>query len=507
MIYSKIKYIFLFISISMISSVLKSANQTNSISPVILDPNLPFSLNIELEPFTLPVGLQNASIGLFNNMWLFIGGRLNGLHGFGPNNNFPPNQQNTNVYVFDLTTKTTKSRSLSDPQSGLTQTQIDILSATSPQYYQKNNTLYITGGYGIDTSTGNFNTKPFLTAINISGLIHWVTNPSAGETASQYIRQISNPIFQVTGGAMNQIGNNPTLLIFGQNFEGEYDPSSNGKYTLAVRKFNIIDNGNSLSVEILPESQQDASFRRRDLNVVSRAIKLNDTNILSYIALSGVFTTTGGIWTVPVEITANGNPSMADPNLETTFKQGMNNYRSATIKFFSPTDNSTYIVVFGGLTFEYLENGALKTDSEIPFTNQVVVIKVDQNNNYTQYLLNTQFPYITSQLSNPGNQLLFGTVSDFIPVVDPCFNLPNLNFPNNIINLDFIRSPITLGYIVGGIQSTLPNTNTTSDTAASPYIFKVTLTPLRIIPPLKINSSAIVSAIKTKYCFSNICNI
>ena len=40
-----------------------------------------------------------------------------------------------------------------------------------------------------------------------------------------------------------------------------------------------------------------------------------------------------------------------------------------------------------------------------------------------------------------------------------------------------------IGYIVGGIMSTLPNTNVRSDTAASPYIFKVTLTSTLPVPP------------------------
>ena len=47
-----------------------------------------------------------------------------------------------------------------------------------------------------------------------------------------------------------------------------------------------------------------------------------------------------------------------------------------------------------------------------------------------------------------------------------------------MLNYDELgRAPVAVGYIVGGIQSTLPNTNTTSDSAASPYVFTVTLVP------------------------------
>ncbi len=55
---------------------------------------------------------------------------------------------------------------------------------------------------------------------------------------------------------MWQIGNNPTLLIFGQNFAGAYTPGSDGVYTDQVRRFRIIDNGKDLDVVVEnPRSQ------------------------------------------------------------------------------------------------------------------------------------------------------------------------------------------------------------------------------------------------------------
>jgi hypothetical protein len=51
-------------------------------------------------------------------------------------------------------------------------------------------------------------------------------------------------------------------------------------------------------------------------------------------------------------------------------------------------------------------------------------------------------------------------------------------YKNGVLKYDTLGSdPIVVGYIIGGIQSTLPNTNFSTDTAASPYIFKVTLVP------------------------------
>ena len=139
--------------------------------------------------------------------------------------------------------QTVSSRPLADPRSGLTPRQIDLLSVTSPQAYQVDATLYMTGGYGVDTATGQFSTKDALTAIYVPGLMHWVEEVVANETAAQYIRQIFDPIFQVTGGYMAQAAQNLTLLIFGQNFAGFYVPSSNGVYTEQVRRFRIEDDG------------------------------------------------------------------------------------------------------------------------------------------------------------------------------------------------------------------------------------------------------------------------
>src|ERR1041385_5335946 len=122
--------------------------------------------------------------------WLLLAGRFNGLHGFNPNGNFPPNTQNTTVFVVDPNLQTVSTRSLTNLESGLTQAQIDLLSVTGAQSYQSGKTLYMTGGYGVDTATTNFTTKACLTAIDVPGLIHWVVNPTNGETVVQHIRQV-----------------------------------------------------------------------------------------------------------------------------------------------------------------------------------------------------------------------------------------------------------------------------------------------------------------------------
>jgi hypothetical protein len=393
-----------------------------------------------------------------------------GLHGFGANP-FPREAQNTSIYVVNPLTGLVLSRSLNDASSGLNQQQVDTLSAISPQSYQEANTLYITGGYGIDTGTGTFSTKPILTAMYLPGIVEWVTEPqNTHHTVIDNIRQISNPIFQIAGGNMFKLGN-LTQLVFGQNFSGVYTQGSSGIYSEQVRQFQIIDSNGVFSVDIhnAKPSIPSPNFHRRDLNVVP--VLLNNNNQLKYglVAYSGVFTPAIGVWTVPVVINETGDPIMADPNLPTTFKQGMNQYACATAGLYSRKNANMYTVFFGGMSYEYYDGG-FQTDDEIPFINNVTTIQLDRSGHFTQYLMDNQYPVIPSTGVNPGNTLYFGAGAYFLPN-----NI--LKYPNGVISLDNIRRETVIGYIVGGIQSTLPNTNTDADSSASAYVFKVTLVP------------------------------
>jgi hypothetical protein len=382
------------------------------------------------------------------------------------------------VYVVDIKDQTVISRSLTDESSGLTQHQIDLLSVTSPQFYTSHETLYISGGYGVDTESGLFSTKDCLTAIHIPGLVKWVEDTDESSHSpvilSNYINQIFDPIFQVTGGLMTRSGHHDTLLIFGQNFAGYYVPETSGQYTKQIRKFRIHETNGELTVDIKPSGKKHEYYRRRDLNIVPVITGKMGFYEPSYVAFSGVFTLTGGAWTVPVKIGPDGSAEMEDPNDPDTFKQGMNNYACANVGLFSGRHSNMYTILFGGISFGFFSNGVFTTDPELPFINQVTTIKLDKHGRFTQYLMDSEYPIIISTGSNPGNQLLFGAGAGFMSSkkVD--------TFSNSVIKLDHIshKKSVVIGYIVGGIQSTVPNTSGASDSAASPYIFKVTLTKI-----------------------------
>ena len=382
----------LILAIAMGLSAISTAqiNQTALISPILFNSELPFKVCIQVDhdaqgnPFLLPNGLQGYSIGFYEGQWLILTGRTNGLHGFVPQgDNFPPPDQNRVIYVVDPDGKRAFTRSLQDPSSGLTQDQIDSLSVTSPQYDQVGNTLYITGGYGFRHSLNNYTTFDFLTAIDMPGLIHWVIQQTPGDTAAQHIRQISNPIFQITGGDMHQLGKNkPTLLVVGQDFEGAYESGLVTQvYSEQVRRFNIIDDGVHLSVEILPSkpSVRDPNLRRRDLNVVPSIAKDRHGKLVQeLLILSGVFTPTTGIWTIPVRVNADGDSAMANPADACTFKQGMNNYVCPAVGLYSKKTGDMFTILCGGASYAFIQNGVIQLDSEIPFINQVTTVRLDE---------------------------------------------------------------------------------------------------------------------------------
>lgn len=450
-----------------------STNQTPTTTPILPENQLPFTVEIKQAPFVLPFGIQSGAYGTYNDFWIFIAGNLAGLHGFS-SDPFPVSNQNTSIFVVNAKTGKSYSRSLKDPSLGLTAKQVEYLSVISPEFFQASDTLYIAGGYGYDAEKQSFNTKPVFSAIDLKSIVDWVIQSShAKRNLTHSIRQIKDPIFQVTGGEMFRSGD-VFLLIFGQNFDGVYTTSSNGNYSRQIRRFRISESNGQIILHKLSRipTKPKAIYRRRDLNILPVLLNRNNRAEYGYVAYSGVFTTNGGIWTVPVVIDQDGTPNMADPNLDSTFKQGMNNYACAAANLYSKRNASNYNILFGGISFGFFAGGVFQTDSEIPFINQVTTIKMDSNRHFTQYLMQSEYPPVNDTPHHQFNgPMLFGAGAYFIPS-------RILKYANGVISLDSIRRPTIIGHIVGGIQSSSPNVMFAStETKASRFVFEVRIIP------------------------------
>lgn len=509
---SFLAFFFVILSLNCYGQCPPCSNQTAYLSIPLPEDSLPYQISVKQADFSLPVGLQSFAFAVYEGEWIFVAGRTNGLHDVDNTteqpNSFPVKNQNTVVYVVNPKTKKHYHRSLHDLSSNLTQAQIDLLSVTNSLFIQRDdeNTLYLVGGYGIDSYTKKMNTKQALIAIDIPKLINWVKKKPCPQLASDCFRFTFHPILQLTGGRMLK-GDKPDsyLLAFGQNFDGFYTASSNGDYSMQVRRIKIIDDGCELSVKSYKQPDPLPTYRRRDLNVIPVVGKKGKSCKMSYVALSGVFTPGDaddpGAWTIPIEIQANGSSKMLDPDDPKTLAQAMNNYDCATMGLFSKKKNRMYTLLFGGISASIFSDGDCENSCEalipkegnvftvccnLPFTNDITTIEIDNHGVYRQYLMNSKFP--TIPVSNPAS--LFCSADPFPPDAPRIYYFganavfipnPELSaYTNGVIDFDKLCLQQTfLGYVVGGIASTILDTNCVTDTIASPYIFEVYISPKR----------------------------
>jgi hypothetical protein len=469
-----------------------AANQSATVTPIQLNSALPYQISLEVYDFPdeLPT-LHSYNAAEYDGKWVLFAGRTNGLHTFDDMPSpaaFPPQSQNREVWVIDPVAGQSWHRPLDGPSGGLSAAELRSLTPTNTQFHQRGDYLYVTGGYGVvadlgggNTINGTFNT---LSAVNLPGLIDWVINDTG--TAKQRIRQITGPpgntdLFTVTGGAMYEIDGR-THLVFGQNFLGNYGTGTNGDYTNQVRSFDIVDDGMSLSVASIVRTPEDPDYRRRDLNVFP-VLRPNGGGLdQGLVVLSGVFTTTDGAWTVPVEIDALGNPTMADPDAPDTFKQGFNGYHSAKLGLYSDDREEMHEVLFGGISLQYLDTDTqtVVTDDFLPFINDITSVVIDADGNYSQHWLGEYPELVHIDDEDVVRRLRFGANAEF-------FLAEGIEtYENGVIKLDALTEPTVLGYIFGGLQSNSPHTFDFSTftpvpgaiSSASNRIFQVVYTPV-----------------------------
>jgi hypothetical protein len=446
-------------------------HQTTEFSPVQTDSALPYQLHLNEISFgaaALPT-LHSYVAAQYEGKWIMLGGRTNGLHGFenSPVINFPEQYQNRDVWVIDPVTHQSWSRSLEDPSSGLNVNQIAALTSTNQQFTQIDDRLYITGGYGIPGSGSGFTTFNTLSAIDLDGLVDWVVN--AQGQAGDHIRQISDPMFKVTGGAMYEMQER-MHLVFGQDFTGGYNPAKNGEYTKQVRSFDIVDDGVTLAVANPTSTPQVDAYRRRDLNIYpTLAPGVGGTIEEGLTVLAGVFTEQTGVWTVPVEIDSSGLPTMADPNVGNTFKQAMNQYHSAKVGLYSDTQGAMHELLLGGISLMTYDAGldSFVQDDNMPFTSQMTAVIRDGAGQYTQHFLGSFPEYFDTE----GNPLNFGANAEF-------FLAPGIaTYENGVIDLDQLQGETVVGYVFGGLVSNAPHVRGGPGalSAASNRIFEVVI--------------------------------
>lgn len=415
----------------------------------------PWYFHVEFEPIigeTVP-GYHSFAYATHGSKWLIIGGRTNGLHGLNSNSNFETEYSNNNIIVIDTIDWQWSTASLNQ----LSLAHADPLRSTNMQFLQKGDRLYIAGGYGWDSTNAMFATFPFLTAVDVPGMITAVEN---GDSISQHLRFYIDSSMAVCGGEMEEI-NDTFYIVGGHKFEGRYNDIPNGQftqtYTNSVRSFTIVDILPSGPFAPINHSEyiDTTNLHRRDLNVVK--LQFNEGNRLAI--LGGVFKKTENLpYTEPVFFDGQNTQVFANQN------QRFNQYTSASFTVYDNITgaNTMGVVLLGGMG---THNNLEVYDSLVPFVNTISHLYFDANG--------------PTQPFGIGNweELRYGTMPGLLGT-NAIFVMGN-NVDTTHGAISIAQLPVGqseprkfIGYLFGGIRGTAPNNGISSanDTIYRVYI-------------------------------------
>ncbi len=446
-----------------------AGNQPVSPQPIVANAsNLPYTIQITPVDSIPAPAIQSADHAQANGLWLVFGGRTNGLHGFDSGagsgtSNFPPSNQNNDIYVIDPATGHVWTEAWS--ATGLPVSVWKSLASSNQEYYQSGDKLYAAGGYSQDPTTGQFVTYDTLSSVSVSGLINAVINQ--GSAAGQ-VKQIHGDAFRVTGGDMNTTGNR-TFLMFGQDFEGGYqDPSSSQVYTNQIRSFTIVDKGNTLAIKNYQAQFDPVNYRRRDGNLSVQTVLPNGK--LGINGLGGVFTINSNPdnqtgYQQPVLVGANGIGA-----IDSNYKQFFSQYSGGHVALYDSRTGTTDTLLLGGISLYNYDpsTGALTSDTGLPFVNDVTTLSQNRSGAFQEYIMPNQLPSNLGPFHNSGETNLYGAGAAF-------FANPDIPvFKGEVLDLARINGPTTLGYMYGGIVA---DTGNFGNSVATGAVFKITITP------------------------------
>jgi hypothetical protein len=415
-----------------------------------------FSIEIETLNITDAPGIQSYAYGKTSDgKWVILGGRTDGMHKRRPFEAFTRKENNTQVFIIDPLAKVTLQTDLSILPTSI----FEQLQSTNQEFHQRGNTLYVIGGYGYSETQRDHITHPYLTAIDVDGLATAIIEK---KDITSFFRQINAPELAVTGGQLGLL-DNTFYLCGGQYFEGRYNPMGPDhgpgfvqEYTNAIKTFNIIDDGESLTITDYKVQKDPQHLHRRDYNMVPQIFPDGTSGFTMF---SGVFQYQANIpWLNSVDVTSTGY------TVNNEFNQYLSQYHSAKIPMYNAATREMMTVFFGGLSqYEYDENGTLVEDKQVPFVKTISKVTRHANGSMTEKDLGIKMP------------AFLGSGAEFIPVSNGAIYLDH-----EILDLNKLPIGKTLvGYIYGGIESSRKNvffTNNAHQSIASNQVFKVYLT-------------------------------
>lgn len=403
---------------------------------------------MELQEVTFPEwpALHSFAFAQWDGYWIMVAGRSNGLHGFFPFTGFPENSANKYIWVLD-------------PESGekwsydVTQLPVhlsDALLVTNPQFVQLEHKLYVIGGYGKETTSGDFITFSKMTALDLPVLVNAV---QTGGNVQSALRQTTDDRLKICGGEMHPLEED-LYLVGGHNFEGLYSqtgaPVFTQTYTNKILRFRIQDDSAQLGITNYT-AFQDPEYHRRDLNLAPLMLP-------EMTPALGVY---GGVFRPDADV-PYFNPiyiSEESIELDAAYEQKMSQYTCPIVPMYDEVSENMYSIFFAGLSYHTFNETAqtFEEDELVPFIDQITTFIRYADGSSEEIVL----PLVFDEL--------LGTNAKFI------HNENTPRYANEVINLRALQGRAEVGCIFGGIKAIIPNITPSS---ATNRLFKVFITPL-----------------------------
>lgn len=488
-----------------------------------------YSINVELASSTSNApALQSFAHGVEGSNWLFFAGRTNrlnddgGLHGIVTGDyaakSFVPLSYNEDIFVYNVDSNTVWRTSFSDMLVSISNYQpantkmiaaltdyATVFRNSNPLVTQDGDFLYLVGGYGTPLdSTNNSNayqTFDHVARIHVPSMIHLIKGTGISKIDWNLIFSFGrNPKLKSTGAEIFMI-EDKLYLAGGHDFSHLHGQ----QYVDAVYPFKAIpSSANPLALTITVDgpitdvpvdslgtayADNQSTFRRRDGPVVSSLFSDGSTGYLTegLTFYSGVFQPDSvviGVDSLGKKTTTKWNRAWPDaiyvhPNNHTTvpytvdaaYNQNKQNvYACSDFGIFDKNSGSVHTFLLGGIG-DGIPAGALQLAG---FTNSAMQITFDIGDMTSTW----------SQTKNVFNSdKFYGAESAFM------FNAKsNIEFykTKSGAETELVDSNVTfasantvdLGYVFGGIESSLPNPGTFGPglSTASSKIWKVSLT-------------------------------
>lgn len=418
-----------------------------------------YTFGIELEAMEIDElgGLQSYSFGQSNGVWLIVGGRLDGLHRRQPFASFDAEGKNDQLIVVDPVNQEIWKASLEGLQPEIS----EQLHSTNMEFYQEGDNLILIGGYAYSPSQDEHITFPSMLIMDVPKIIDAIKND---ESISEFIYRIEDEKMAVTGGHLEKI-NDVFYLVGGQKFTGRYNPMGPDhgpgfiqEYTDEIRKFELLKDGSTYTINHIETLHDEIHLHRRDYNL-GPTIKDGKQELMIF---SGVFKPTVDLpYLYPVSITDT------DYSPHEEFQQFYNHYHSANLGVYDEINDEMHTIFFGGIAQFYKENGMKIQDNDVPFVKTIASVSRLKDGSLLESILDSEMPdYL-------------GASAEFIPIEEVEV------FENGVIKLDYLSTEKKLvGYIYGGINSSEKNIfwiNDGSQSIADNTIYKVYMTKKSIV--------------------------